>query len=163
MVVACDSGPTLDGTSPGVGRDANGDLTLIAEPCSSTDLTALAIVEIGDDGGEDPVLRLEFDPPMNAWDVIVLLDPLDLDQPGFAVEVLDEDALAAALENTGESYQVLTELRFRTDGSTERYLTPFTPGLLSNNQAFDFDELIEDPASYECPRGGKPWREAFER
>jgi hypothetical protein len=49
-------------------------------------------------------------------------------------------------------------------GGTERFLTTFRPGLLPRNAAFDFDEIIEDPAAYSCPRGdAKPWRDVFER
>jgi hypothetical protein len=164
LVAACESGPTLDGYDAGLGRSPDGDLMLIGGPCSSEKVTALAIVEVGDDGAEDPVIRIELDRPTNAWDVVVPLDPLDLDQPGMVVALFDEDRYSLALDSTDGSFQVLTETVFLPDGSTDRFLVPFTPGLLGANEAFDFDVLIEDATTYSCARGdSKPWRDAFER
>jgi len=91
---------------------------------------------------------------MPVFRVVVPLDPLDLDQPGFTVETFDEARFALALENTGDEYQVLTKIVFIPEGAN----------VLSDNQAFDFDVLIENPADHACPRGGsEPWRGVFEQ
>jgi len=151
---ACDAGPTLEGLSAGLGRSAERDLTLVAGPCSGEDVTAISIIVEGDDGTDGSVLRIRLESPMPVFRVVVPLDPLDLDQPGFTVETFDEARFAVALENTGDEYQVLTKIVAIPEGAN----------VLSDNQAFDFDVLIENPADHACPRGGsEPWRGVFEQ
>jgi hypothetical protein len=94
---SCESGPTLYGNLPSVGRDEQGALTLIGIPCSGEVMTAVAIVAVDEDGSETPALRLGLEPPMDAWDVVVPLDPLELDRPEYIVEVFDEDLFADSL------------------------------------------------------------------
>lgn len=161
-IMAGCSSPTINGQVPSLGRDGDGALYLIGRPCESVDLTALAIVEVASGGAETPVLRIEFEQPTSAWDVIIPLDPLDVDQSGFVLETFDEAGLATALANTGDGYRVLSET-LSADGSSGRSLDPFRPGALSANAAFDYEDMIENPADYGCPRGkGKPWADAFD-
>ena len=155
FVAGC-SPSDVDWSSPSVGRDSDGTLYLIGAPCSSNDLTALSIVEAST---ERPVLRIEFAEPTMAWDVIIPLDPLDVDD--MDVAALDEAVFDEAMSSTGDEFEIVSEIRSRIDGSERREVTPFRPGLLPNNAATDYDEIIDDPAGVGCPRGGQPWGDVF--
>jgi len=124
---ACDSDSTMYGDQPSIGRDADGDLILIGIPCSGLALDAISIVSVSEDGSEEPVLRIGLEPPMDARAVVVPLDPLDLDRPGFEVEVFDEAGFAEALEATGDDYQILIESSDGIDGSNVRSVIALSP------------------------------------
>ena len=153
------SSTDVDWTSPSVGRADDGALFLLGAPCSSTDLTALSIVDTADDR---PVLRLEFGEPVMAWDVVVGLDPIVVDRPGVETAVLDEVGLAAAVASDGGAFEIVSETRARVDGSTSRAVAPFGPASLPAGAATDFDVIVADAADVSCPRGpGRPWADVF--
>lgn len=153
------SSTDVDWSGPSVGRADDGSLFLLGAPCSSTDLASLSIVDASNDR---PVLRIEFDEPVMAWDVVVGLDPVDVDQPGFDVTALDGVGLAAAVASEGGEYAIVSEQRARVDGSTSQSVTPFGPAALPEGSATDFDVIVDDAAEVSCPRGpGRPWADVF--